>query len=100
MNERLAKEGTRCDAAAEREAAHVAEDVVRLPVLCTPVEVASWLGITRKSLYHMISRGQIPSSTIVRIGGHMRFDKRRLNDWITHKQHVALRSSGSGLHDS
>ncbi len=57
-----------------------------LPVLRTPDEVAGWLGITRKSLYNMVDRGQIPGSAIVRIGTRIRFDESRLKDWIAEKR--------------
>lgn len=58
-----------------------------LPVLRTPEEVANWLGISRKALYNMLDRGQIPASAVFRIGGRrLRFDEHRLKDWIAEQR--------------
>lgn len=57
-----------------------------LPVLCTPEEVAKWLGISRKSLYIMVDRGQIPASAVIKIGARLRFDESRLKEWIAEKR--------------
>lgn len=70
----------------ERKLAARASRKEPLPVLRTPDEVAGWLGITRKSLYNMIDRGQIPLASIVRIGTRIRFDEARLKDWIAEKR--------------
>jgi excisionase family DNA binding protein len=57
-----------------------------LPVLLRPDEVAVWLGVTRKSIYNMIARGVLPSATMLKIGGSLRFDEARLREWITEKR--------------
>lgn len=69
-----------------------------LPTLRTPEEVAAWLGITRKSLYIMVDRGQIPACAVIRIGARLRFDESRLSEWIAAKR-VSTRGVVSGLQD-
>jgi excisionase family DNA binding protein len=62
------------------------DNATPLPVLRTPEEVAAWLGISRKSLYIMVDRGQIPPSAVIKIGARMRFDESRLKEWIAEKR--------------
>lgn len=68
---------------------HVASATNRkdpLPVLRTPDEVCAWLGVTRRALYIMVDRGQIPTAAIIKIGARLRFDESRLKDWIAEKR--------------
>jgi excisionase family DNA binding protein len=67
-----------------------------LPVLRTPEEVASWLGVSRKALYIMVDRGQIPAVAVIRIGVRLRFDEARLKEWIAEKR-APTRGVPSGL---
>lgn len=57
-----------------------------LPKLLAPEQVAEWLGVSRKSLYIMVDRGQIPASAVIKIGARLRFDESRLKEWIAEKR--------------
>ena len=54
-----------------------------LPILLSAKEVADWLGVSRKALYAMVERGEVPAVCIVRIGTRLRFAEKELKDWIT-----------------
>jgi predicted DNA-binding transcriptional regulator AlpA len=59
----------------------------RLPLLVTASQAARALGISRKALYTRVERGQMPPSSIVRLGKRtLRFDPEVLDDWITHSR--------------
>ena len=51
-----------------------------LPLLLCAEEVASLLRITRKAVYSMVDRGQIPGVT--RIGRRVRFQRDALLGWL------------------
>lgn len=72
----------------EGQVKHLASRKEPLPVLRTPEQVAEWLGITRKALYIMVDRGQIPAIAVIRIGTRLRFDEARLKDWIAEKRAI------------
>ena len=55
----------------------------REPVLLTPDEVASLLRTSRKAIYCMNDRGQLPG--VIRIGRRLRFRKRELVDYLDRK---------------
>lgn len=69
-----------------RQLAEAAELASELPELATPERVAEWLGVTRKAVYHMVDRGEIPASAIVRIGTRLRFDVASLRSWLSEKR--------------
>ena len=58
------------------------KDSKGLPRLVTPEQVAESLGVTRKHVYLLVHRGQIPGECIVHIGRRLRFDAARLREWI------------------
>jgi len=65
-----------------------------LPKLLSPEQVAEWLGVSRKSLYIMVDRGQIPASAVIKIGARLRFDESRLKEWIAEKRAPTRGASG------
>ena len=55
----------------------------QLPALLTPTEVAASLRTSRKAIYAMIERGQLPG--IVRIGRRVLVREDSLLDWLGQK---------------
>ena len=55
-------------------------DPSALPFLLCAEEVASLLRITRKAVYSMVDRGEIPGVT--RIGRRVRFQRDPLLEWL------------------
>ena len=55
-----------------------------LPDLLTPDEVAALLRTTRKAVYAMIARGQLPG--IVRLGRRVLFDRAELLHWLAERR--------------
>ena len=53
------------------------------PLLLTPDEVASLLRTSRKAIYCMTDRGQLPG--VIRIGRRLRFRKNDLVDYLDRK---------------
>jgi excisionase family DNA binding protein len=67
---------------------HIAiTDPTALPYLLRAEEVASLLRVTRKAVYSMVDRGEIPGVT--KIGRRVRFRRDALLDWLT-RQGVVL----------
>ncbi len=62
-------------------------DPTALPYLLRAEEVASLLRITRKAVYSMVDRGEIPGVT--KIGRRVRFQRDALLAWLT-RQGVVL----------
>jgi len=60
-----------------------------LPLLLTPREAAAVLRITRKAIYAMIERGQLPG--VRRIGRRIRIDSRVLLHWLDRKCSPSLK---------
>ena len=60
-----------------------APSVDPLPLLLTPREAASVLRLTRKGVYTMIERGQLPG--VIRMGRRVRIDTRVLLHWLDRK---------------
>jgi excisionase family DNA binding protein len=60
------------------------------PVLLTPSEVAELLRTTRKPIYSMVERGQLPG--IVRIGRRVLVREDALLDWLRQKSTPSLES--------
>ncbi len=58
------------------------------PVLLTPAEVADLLRTTRKAVYAMTERGQLPGAT--RIGRRLLFRRDTLLDWLDQKRAPSL----------
>lgn len=56
----------------------------QLPDLLTPDEVAALLRTTRKAVYAMIARGQLPG--IVRLGRRVLFDRHELLQWLAERR--------------
>ena len=50
--------------------------------LLTLSEAAEFFGIPRKSLYAQRSRGEFPGSLGFRVGKYVRFDPRRIEEWM------------------
>ena len=62
--------------------------ISRGPVLLTPVEVADLLRTTKKAIYSMVERGQLPG--IVRIGRRVLVREDALLDWLRQKSTPSL----------
>ena len=60
----------------------------QLPALLTPTEVAASLRTSRKAVYAMIERGQLPG--IVRIGRRVLVREDALLDWLRQKSTPSL----------
>jgi excisionase family DNA binding protein len=58
------------------------------PVLLTPREVAELLRTTRKAIYSMIERAQLPG--VVRIGRRVLIRQEALLDWLRQKSTPSL----------
>ena len=54
-----------------------------LPLLLTSAEVAELLRTTRKGVYAMVERRQIPG--VIRLGRRVLFQQRALVDWLGQK---------------
>jgi excisionase family DNA binding protein len=61
-----------------------------LPVLLTPEEVAALLRTSRKAVYAMIERAQLPG--VVRIGRRVLVREADLLDWLRQKSTPSLES--------
>ena len=62
--------------------------MIRTPVLLTPTEVAELLRTSRKAIYAMIERAQLPG--IVRIGRRVLVREDALVDWLRQKSTPSL----------
>jgi excisionase family DNA binding protein len=60
----------------------------KLPVLLTSGEVAQLLRTTRKAVYAMVERGQLPG--VVRLGRRVLFRESALVDWLRQKSTPSL----------
>jgi len=60
----------------------------RTSVLLTPVEVADLLRTTRKAIYSMVERSQLPG--VVRIGRRVLVREDALLDWLRQKSTPSL----------
>jgi excisionase family DNA binding protein len=60
----------------------------RLPKLLTSGEVAELLRTTRKAIYAMVERRQLPG--IVRVGRRVLFEQHALVDWLRQKSSPSL----------
>lgn len=65
-----------------------ADHMTRMPVLLTPSEVAELLRTSRKAIYTMIERAQLPG--IVRIGRRVLVREDALLDWLRRKSTPSL----------
>lgn len=71
---------------------HIARDpgtcaMTSLPELATADEVADWLRTTRRSVYAMVDRGQLPG--VVRVGRRLLFDRAVLVRWLDERRAVS-----------
>jgi excisionase family DNA binding protein len=57
--------------------------MIRTPVLLTPTEVAELLRTSRKAIYAMVERAQLPG--IVRVGRRVLIREEALLDWLRQK---------------
>ncbi len=64
--------------------------MTRTPVLLTPTEVAERLRTSRKAIYAMVERAQLPG--VVRIGRRMLVREDTLLDWLRQKSTPSLES--------
>ena len=62
--------------------------MTRMPVLLTPTEVAELLRTSRKAIYTMIERAQLPG--VVRIGRRVLVREDTLLDWLRQKATPSL----------
>jgi excisionase family DNA binding protein len=62
--------------------------MMRKPVLLTPTEVAELLRTSRKAIYTMVERAQLPG--IVRIGRRVLVREDALLDWLGQKSTPSL----------
>ena len=62
--------------------------MTRVPVLLTPNEVAELLRTSRKAIYTMVERDQLPG--IVRIGRRVLIRQDSLLDWLRRKSTPSL----------
>jgi excisionase family DNA binding protein len=62
--------------------------MTRKPVLLTPTEVADLLRTSRKAIYTMVERAQLPG--IVRIGRRVLVREDALLDWLRQKSTPSL----------
>jgi excisionase family DNA binding protein len=60
-------------------------DSARVPKLLTPDETAEILRTTRKAVYAMFERGQIPSHVVVRLGRRLLFREEALVQWLSER---------------
>ena len=58
-------------------------------------EVASWLGVTPRTVYRLAQRGRIPG---FKAGGQWRFSRAMLESWVTDRVTVAWLKA-EGKHD-
>ena len=54
-----------------------------LPVLDTPSDVAAMLRTSRKAVYTMVERGQLPGA--IRVGRRLLFRREALLQWLSEK---------------
>ena len=69
----------------------VRSDLVRphsLPALLTSDEVAAWLRTTRKAVYVLVERGQLPG--VVRLGRRVLFRQDAMVDFVRQKSAPSL----------
>jgi excisionase family DNA binding protein len=59
-----------------------------LPVLLNSTEVADLLRTTRKAVYAMVERRQIPG--VIRLGRRVLFQQQSLVDWLRQKSSASL----------
>jgi excisionase family DNA binding protein len=59
-----------------------------LPALMTSSEVAEFLRTTRKAVYAMVERGQLPG--VIRVGRRVLFHQQVLVDWLGQKSSPSL----------
>jgi len=62
--------------------------MMRTPVLLTPNEVAALLRTSRKAIYSMVERGQLPG--VVRIGRRVLVREDALLDWLRQRSTASL----------
>jgi excisionase family DNA binding protein len=62
---------------------------VEVPLLLTVAETGDLLRISRKAVYAMTERGELPGVT--RIGRRLRFRSDALLDWLDQKRTASLR---------
>jgi len=62
--------------------------MIRTPVLLTPTEVAKLLRTSRKAIYAMVERAQLPG--IVRIGRRVLVREDALLNWLRQKSTPSL----------
>ena len=62
--------------------------MTRKPVLLTPNEVAELLRTSRKAIYSMVERGQLPG--IIRIGRRVLVREDALLDWLRQRSTPSL----------
>ena len=58
------------------------------------MQVATWLGTTKKQVYNMVARGQIPKAAIVYVlGQRLRFLPDQLTTLVTKKRSTSRESA-------
>lgn len=72
------------DAAQDTRTGRCLENRDSIGRLYTVDEVAGWLRTSRKSIYTMVERGQIPG--VIRLGRRILFDQAVLLEWLDEKR--------------
>jgi excisionase family DNA binding protein len=71
-----------------RHSANRADQMTHMPLLLTPNDVAELLRTSRKAIYTMVERGQLPG--VVRIGRRVLVRKDALLDWLHQQSALSL----------
>lgn len=65
------------------------QEIESLPILLTVKEVANLLRTSRKSIYNMVERGQIPGA--IKIGFRLLFSRNDLLQWLNERRTLSPR---------
>jgi len=63
--------------------------IADLPEICTPDQVAEYLGVTRNTIYRWCNDGDIPSIKVRKV---RRIQKSTLLDWIAEQERASCLS--------
>lgn len=61
--------------------------MMTLPGLANIAEVAAWLRTSRKAIYAMVERGQLPG--VIRVSRRILFDRAALVQWLDERRAVS-----------
>ncbi|MCM3128985.1 helix-turn-helix domain-containing protein [Paenibacillus provencensis] len=66
--------------------------LTEMPEICTPEQVADYLGVSRNTIYRWCSKGDIPSIKVRKV---RRIQKSTLLKWIEDQEKVSYLAVGS-----